>query len=208
MIDCFLQFILDQEAAPETQSKELCEWKANQEGALKTYAPLPKVTQLIDVIIRIALWMKDNKVHLAIECFDAIHYKLLPINIMNSNQLMTEIHNNRLYTFLRNVQNFTFNQQSILKIAIVVVETKRKPAGTYNTQLQEVSHLNTIDDDKELDYSNIRTNNLQEVLLNVSLDMKTIFPIRWINEVFHKFLSINTKSPDVLCRHIIHGTLN
>ena len=39
--------------------------------------PIPTTTQLINVIMRTALWMKDNKLSLSIECYDAIRYKLV-----------------------------------------------------------------------------------------------------------------------------------
>mmetsp|Transcript_20990 Transcript_20990/g.21373 ORF Transcript_20990/g.21373 Transcript_20990/m.21373 type:complete len:84 (-) Transcript_20990:782-1033(-) len=38
--------------------------------------------------------------------------------------------------------------------------------------------------------------------------MKKLYPIRWTNEVFCKFLLINVKSPNVLLCHIMDGTLN
>ena len=50
--------------------------------------------------------------------------------------------------------------------------------------------MNTTDDDKKLDYSNMKW-----------------FSIRWENEVFFKLLWIHIKTPDLLLRHIIHGTL-
>ena len=44
--------------------------------------------------------------------------------------------------------------------------------------------------------------------MSTYLTMKKRFPTKWTNEVFHKFLLINVKSPDVLFCHIIDGTLN
>ena len=161
--------------------------------------------------MKTTLWMKDSKVPLAIECFDVIHYKLLQINITtNIDQWMTEICTNWVNFSLRNVQEIGFNRQSILKITIFAGEAKGIPAvsSTYTTPLQEVFNLNATDDDNKLDYSNTTPDIPQKVLLTVFFNMKKLFPIRWVIEVFCKVLLINVKSPGVLLRHIIDGTLN
>ena len=128
-------------------------------------------TQIINVITRTAYWMKNNKVPLVIEFFNAIHYKLLQTDIKNSNNVMVKIHNNRFNTLLRNVHEVVFNQQSLLKIAIFLEEARRKPTGTYTTPLQDASHLNTTYNDKESDYSNTTTDTPQRGLLNVALEI-------------------------------------
>ena len=56
-----------------------------------SYNLLSLEIQFIHVIMRTAHWMKDFKVSLAIECFDAIYHKLLQINITNIDQLMKGI---------------------------------------------------------------------------------------------------------------------
>ena len=68
--------------------------------------------------------------------------------------------------------------------------------------------MNATDNNNELDCFDAATDLLQEVHLTVSFTMKKLFPIKWVNEVFHKVLLINVKSPDVLFRHIMDGTLN
>ena len=68
--------------------------------------------------------------------------------------------------------------------------------------------MNPTDDDIDLAYSNATTDLLQEVLMMVSLTMKKLFPTTWANEVLRKLLLINIKSPDILLRHILNGTLN
>ena len=163
--------------------------------------------------MKTALWMKDAKVPLVIECFDAIYHKLLQINITNIDQLMTEIHTNRINLSLRNVHKFGFNRQSTLKIMIFAGEAKRIPTVSYTTPLQEAFNLNKTDNNNnnnnnKLDYSNTTTEILQEVLLTVSFNMKKLFPIRWTNEVFCKFLLINVKSLDILLHHIMDGMFN
>ena len=96
----------------------------------------------------------------------------------------------------------------MLKITIFTRDIKKIPAVSYTTPLQKVFHMNATDNDNELDYSNTTTDVLKRSLLTVSFTMKELFPIRWTNEVFCKFLLINIKSPDVLLCHIVDGTLN
>ena len=152
--------------------------------------------------------MNNDTISLAIECFDAIHCKLLWINITHINQLMTEIHGNQINLSLRNVLEFAFNRQSILRITIFSGEAKRIPAVSFTTSLQEVFYLNETDSNNKLNYSNITTDILQEILVNASLDMKELFPIRWTNRVFCKFWLISVKSPDILLPHTMDKTLN
>lgn len=173
-----------------------------------TYDLLSPETQFTHAIMTTALWMKGDKVSLAVECYDDIHYKLSWINITNIDQLMTEIRTNRINLSPRNVHEFGFNRSPIFKIKVFAGEAKRIPAVSYTTPLREVFHLNETNDVNELDYSNTTTDILQEVLLTVSFNMMKLFPIRWTNEVFHKFLLSNVKSPDVLLHHIIDETLN
>ena len=122
--------------------------------------------------------MKDSKVPLTIECFNAIHYKLLRINANDIDQSMKEICTGRLNTSFENINDLGFNRQSILKIIILAGDAKRLPAVSYTTPLQEVLHMNATDDDKELDYSNAATDVLQEVLMTAPLTIKKQFPIK------------------------------
>ena len=68
--------------------------------------------------------------------------------------------------------------------------------------------MNPTDNDRDLGYSNATIDFLQEVLMMNSLTMKKLFPTTSANEVFCKFLLIDIKSPDILLRHILDGTLN
>ena len=86
------------------------------------------------------------------------------------------------------------------------METRKKLAGIYSTPLQEVFHLNKTDDDKETKNSNIITEALEAVLLNI--DIEKLFFIRRKNEEYHRFVSTNIKSLDVLLYNITNGKLN
>ena len=55
----------------------------------------------------------------------------------------------------------------------------------------------TIDTNKEL----------REILLMSALDMKKMFPVRWTNKVFAKFVAIGIKTPELLLHHIAHNIL-
>ena len=69
------------------------------------------------------------------------------ININNIDQLMKEVCTGRSNS-LRNIHEFGFNCNSILKIAMFAGKAKRISAVSYTTPLQEVLHLNTTDNDK------------------------------------------------------------
>ena len=68
--------------------------------------------------------------------------------------------------------------------------------------------MNPTDDDRDLAYSDVTTDLLQEVLMMVALTMHKLFPTKWANEVHHKLILINVKSPNTLLRHILDETLN
>ena len=145
------------------------------------------------------------KVPLAIKCFDAIHYKLLHNNI---DKLMAGIRNYCLNTSLWNISELGFNQKSILKMFIITKDSKSLSAVSCTTPLQEVFHMNSTDDDKNLAYSNATIDFLQKVLMMVSFTKKKLYLTTWTNGVFCKFLLINIKSPDILHCHVLDGTLS
>ena len=68
--------------------------------------------------------------------------------------------------------------------------------------------MNPTDDDRDLAYSDVTTDLLQEVLMMVALTMHKLFPTKWANEVHRKLILINVKSPNTLLRHILDETLN
>ena len=73
--------------------------------------------------MRTAIWVKDNKLPLAIKYYDAIYYKLLQINVANSNQLMMLIHKNRLSSKLKRVHGDVPNNNPFRKLR----NSSRKP---------------------------------------------------------------------------------
>ena len=115
------------------------------------------------LLMEIALWMKKDKVPLAVEYFDAINYKLLRIDVNNIDKLMKAIRNGCLNIFLRNVYELGFNQQSLLKMATLAKKATSLLTISYTTALQEVYHMNPTDDAQDLTYSNVTTYPLQEV---------------------------------------------
>ena len=122
---------------------------------------------------------------------DAIHYKLLCINVNDIDQIIEEIRNGRLNTSLRNINELGFNQQSILKIFILAGDTKHLYVVSYTTPLQKVFHMNAMYDDQDLGYSNAATGLLQEVLMVASVTIKKIFPTKKKNEVHRETCEYN-----------------
>ena len=74
--------------------------------------------------------------------------------------------------------------------------------------LQEVFHMNSTDNDRDLAYSNVTIDLLQEVFMKVSLTMQKLFPTRWTNQVLCKLILINIKLPDTLLCHFLDENLN
>ena len=60
---------------------------------------LSSKVRLTHIVMETAFWIKAE-VPLAVKCFDAIHYKLLHINVNDIDKLMEEIRNERLNTSL------------------------------------------------------------------------------------------------------------
>ena len=74
------------------------------------------------VLTEIALWMKDDEVPLAVECSDAINFKLLRIDDNNIDKLMKAIRNERLNISLRNIHDLGFYQRFLLKMSTLAKE--------------------------------------------------------------------------------------
>ena len=139
-----------------------------------------------------ALRIKDE-VSLAVECFNAIHYKLLRINVNHIDKLTKEIRLERLNTSLQNIHELGFNPRSHLKMTNLAKEAKILSAMSYTTPLQEVFRMNPMEDDKDLAYFNATTDLLQEILMTVSLTMQKLFPTNGANEELSKFILIDIK---------------
>ena len=112
------------------------------------------------------------------------------LNITNSNQLMTEIPNDKLNDILKSIHQRTFHQRTIQKLMILISGARKLPASTYTTPSEEIfDKYQVTGDDKELDDINNTNEELREFLLQSTLDMKKTFLVRWTNEVFAKFLA-------------------
>mmetsp|Transcript_3700 Transcript_3700/g.3865 ORF Transcript_3700/g.3865 Transcript_3700/m.3865 type:complete len:123 (-) Transcript_3700:243-611(-) len=81
--------------------------------------------------------------------------------------------------------------------------------STYTTPSEEIFNKNKLtDDDRELSETTEENEVLRELLLVCALDMHKLFPVKWTNEVFIKFLVIGIETPAVLLQHITNDTLN
>ena len=159
------------------------------------YDRIPVTTQLTHTLMKLALNIKGGNVSrdvpLAIELYDAFNFKLLLLDITDSNRLMVEIHNNKLNDLLESIHQRTFHQRTIQQLMILISEAQKLQASTYTTPSEEIFNKDqVIDDDKELDDTNNNNEELREVLLQSALDMKKTFQVQWTNEVFAKFLAI------------------
>ena len=168
---------------------------------------LPSTVRLRHVLMEIALWMK-KEVPLVVKCFDAINYKLLRIDVNNIDKLMKEIRYGRLNVSLQNINELGFTQHTLLKMATLAKKASSLSILSYTNPLREVFHMNPTDDDRDLAYSDVTTDLLQEVIMMVSLTMQKLFPTKWANEVLRKLILINVKSPNTLLRYILDETLN
>ena len=157
--------------------------------------------------MELALWIKED-VPLEVECFDAINYKLLRIDVTDVYKLMKAIRNGRLNVALRNINELGFTSRTLLKMANLAKRASSLSTLSYTNPLQEVFDMNPTDDDRDLVYSDVTTDLLQEVLMMVALTMHKLFPTKWANEVHRKLILINVKSPNTLLRHILDETLN
>ena len=69
----------------------------------------------------------------------------------------------------------------------------------YTTPSEEIFNKNKLtDDDRELNDTTEENEVLRELLLVCALDMHKLFPVRWTNEVFVKFLAIGIETPTAL----------
>ena len=144
----------------------------------------------------------------AIKLYDAYHFKLLLLDICDSNRLISEIHNKKLNELLESINQRPFHQRMIQHLMCLISEARLLPASTYITPSMEVfdkDHVTVNDPDPD----NIEDNKeLHEILLCSTLDMKKLFPIWWTKEVYNKFVDIGICNPQELLHHITHGTLN
>ena len=153
-------------------------------------------TQSINIILRTALWKKNDKVPLAIKCYNDICCKLLRINVIDSNQLMMLIYNNWLNSQLQSVHKLGSKQHFVWKIIVFIKEAKNKASITHtNNSIRGFFCIPYID--QELNNTNPSSRIQHTIILNVVHDIKTIS-----NQVekqsVHYFLSININSAIIL----------
>ena len=167
------------------------------------YARIPPTTQLTHALMRLAFIVKKGDVPCAIEHYDALYFKLLLLDIYDSNKLMSEIHNKKINELLESINQRPFHQITNQHLMSLISEARLLPASTYLTPSIEVfdrDHITGVDpepinaDDNE---------ELREILLCSALDMKKLFPMRWTNEVHSKFVDIGNRTPQELHHHII-----
>ena len=119
---------------------------------------------------------------------------------------MIIIHNDQLNNQLQSVHKRNSKQQSVRKIIQLIKDAKNKSSNTYTVPLEEVLGLSNTD--QQLNNANPSSRALQTMFLNVTHDIEKILPIKWTNEVYSKFLSINIDSAAVLLHHITNKTSN
>ena len=67
------------------------------------YDRIPTVTQLTHALMRLVFITNNDNVPSAIELYDAYHFKLLLLNICDSDRLMSEIHDKKLNELLESI---------------------------------------------------------------------------------------------------------
>ena len=183
--------------------------KNNLEIPRANYDRLPKSTQLTHALMNLALRVKWGNVSLAIELYDALNFKLLLLDITDSDSLLAGIRNNTLNASLGAIQQRLFHHRTLLHLMVLIAQSKEIPMSTYTTPSEEIFNKNKLtDDDRNLSNTTKKNEVLRELLLVCALDMHKLFPVKWTNEVFIKFLAIGIETPTVLLQHIANDTLN
>ena len=192
-------------------SPKICtEYVLNNELSIygDEYDRISAATQLTHALMRLAFNTNNGNVPKAIELYDAYHFKLLLLDICDSDRLMSEIHDKKLNELLESINQRPFHQRTIQQLMCLISEAQLLPASTYITPSMEVFNKDHVtDDDPDLDIIE-ENEELHEILLRSALDMKKLFPIRWTKEVYNKFVDIGIFTPQELLHHITHGTLN
>ena len=77
------------------------------------YDRISATTQLTNTLIRLAFIVKKGDVSRVIELYDAFHFKLLLLDIYNSNRLMSEIYKKKIDELLASINQRPFHQITI-----------------------------------------------------------------------------------------------
>ena len=72
--------------------------------------------------MRLALITNSGNVSHAIELYDAYHFKLLLLDICDSDRLMSEIHDMKLNKLLESIDQRPFHQRTIQKMMCLISE--------------------------------------------------------------------------------------
>ena len=78
------------------------------------YDRLPTTNQLTHALMKLALRTKCCNVPLVIELYDAINFKLLMLDITDSDTLMAGIHNSNLNIFMPSADTSSISLRSLL----------------------------------------------------------------------------------------------
>ena len=172
------------------------------------YDRISATTQLTHALMKLVFLITNGDVPRAIELYDAFHFKLLLLDIYDSNRLMSEIHNKKINESLESINQLAFHQRTIQHLMCLISEARLLSASTYITPSIEIFDRDHVTgDDPEPD--NVKDNEeLREILLHSALDMKKLFPMPWTKEVLNKSVDIGIHTPQELLHHITHGTLN
>ena len=104
------------------------------------YDQIPATIQITHALMMLAFVMESGEVPLAIDFYNAFNFKLLLLDITDSNRLMVEIHNKKLNDLLESIHQHTFHQRSIQQLMILISEAQKLSASTYIT-LSKDSYL-------------------------------------------------------------------
>ena len=131
-------------------SSKICtEYALNNELSIygDEYDRISAATQLTHALMRLALITTNGNVPCAIELYDAYHFKLLLLDICDSNRLMSEIHDKKLNELLESITQQPFHQRTIQKLMCLILEARLLPASICITPSMEVFNKDHITGD-------------------------------------------------------------
>ena len=136
------------------------------------YDQIPATTQLTHALMKLAFLVKKGDVPRVIELYDAFCFKLLLLDIYDSNRLMSEIHNKKINELLESINQRPFHQRTIQHLMCLISEAWLLPASTYIiTSMEMFGRDHVTGGNPEPD--NVEDNEeLHEILLCSALDMK------------------------------------
>ena len=97
------------------------------------YDQIPATTQLTHALMKLAFLVKKGDVPRVIELYDAFCFKLLLLDIYDSNRLMSEIHNKKINKLLKSINQRPFHQRTIQNLMCLISEARLLPVSTYIT---------------------------------------------------------------------------